>query len=81
MNDRPLFEHINGLAKEEEELWEQAGDGSGLDPGQRSRLEAIRVELDQCYDLLHQRAARRSAVLDPNDAIVRPAEIVERYQQ
>jgi hypothetical protein len=81
MKDRTLFEHINELATEEEGLWEQAGDGGGLDPAERARLEAIRVELDQCYDLLHQREARRSAVLDPNDAIVRPADVVERYQQ
>jgi hypothetical protein len=81
MNDRTLFEHINELANEEERLWEQAGDGSGLDRVQLARLEAIKVELDQSYDLLHQREARRSAVLDPDDASVRPAEIVERYQQ
>lgn len=81
MNDRPLLEHINELANEEEGLWERAGDGGGLDPAERARLDAIKVELDQCYDLLHQREARRSAVLDPNDAVVRPAEVVERYQQ
>jgi hypothetical protein len=30
MDDRPMFERINELAREEEELWEQAGDGDGL---------------------------------------------------
>ena len=81
MNDSPMFERINELAAEEEQLWERAGDGDGLDASQRGRLETIRVELDQCYDLLHQRQARRSAGLDPEGAEVRPAEIVERYQQ
>ncbi len=81
MNDRSLFEHINELASEEEQLWERAGEGGGLDGTERTRLDTIKVELDQCYDLLHQREARRSAGLDPDDASVRPADIVERYQQ
>lgn len=81
VGDRLTFDRINALAAEEEELWERAGDGEGLDASQRQRLESIRVELDQCYDLLHQRQARRSAGFDPDDARARPAEIVERYQQ
>ncbi|HET7026120.1 MAG TPA: DUF2630 family protein [Candidatus Limnocylindrales bacterium] len=81
MNDSPMFERINALATEEEELWERAAHAEGLDGSQRDRLETIKVELDQCYDLLHQREARRSAGLDPDGAAIRPAEIVERYQQ
>ena len=81
MTDSPTFERINELASEEEELWERAGDGDGLDTSQRDRLDAIKVELDQCYDLLQQRRARRSAGLDPDGARVRTQEIVERYQQ
>ena len=81
MNDSPLFERINELAAEEEQLWERAGDGDGLDSLQRGRLETIRAELDQCYALLHQRQARRSAGLDPEEAKMRPQEIVEGYQQ
>jgi hypothetical protein len=81
VNDNPMFDRINELAAEEEQLWEQAGDGAGLDASRRQRLETIKVELDQCYDLLHQRQARRSAGLNPDDAEVRPPEIVERYQQ
>ena len=81
MKERTLFEHINDLSAEEEELYEQAGTGDGLDAMQVARLEAIKVELDQSYDLLHQREARRSAGLDPDEATVRPPEVVERYQQ
>jgi hypothetical protein len=76
-----MFDRINELAAEEEQLWEQAGDGEGLEATQRQRLETIRVELDQCYDLLRQRQARRSAGLNPDDAEVRPRETIERYQQ
>jgi uncharacterized protein DUF2630 len=81
MQDPTIFDHINDLAAEEEALWKQAGDGGGLDAAEQARLEAIQVELDQAYDLLHQRQARRAAGLDPDTAEVRPAEVVERYQQ
>ena len=78
MNDRPIFDYLNTLAAEEEMLWEHAGDGDGLDAMQQQRLEWIRVELDQCYDLLHQRQDRRSAGLNLEDARVQSAEVVER---
>ena len=81
MKEPTLFEHINDLAAEEEKLYEQAGSGDGLDATQIARLEAIKVELDQSYDLLHQRQARLAAGLDPDEATLRPPEVVERYQQ
>ena len=81
MNDRPMLDRINELAREEEDLWETAGDGDGLTAEQSDRLETIRTELDQCYDLLHQRQARRGAGLDPDTARVRPPEVIDRYQQ
>jgi hypothetical protein len=76
-----IFETINSLSSEEEELYRQASDGSGLSQPAIDRLDAIRVELDRCYDLLHQRQARIAAGLDPDEAKVRPAEVVEHYQQ
>lgn len=76
-----IFETINTLSSEEEELYREASDGHGLSQPAIDRLEAIKVELDRCYDLLHQRQARIAAGLDPNEAKARPAEVVERYQQ
>ncbi len=81
MNDPGLFQRINELAEEEERLFAQAGDGSGLSALEIERLEEIKVELDQGYDLLHQRQARQAAGLDPADAELRPPEVVEHYQQ
>ena len=81
MTDNTIFAKINALSSEEEQLWEQASDGSGLTIAEKQRLDTIKIELDQCYDLLHQREARRAAGLDPESAAVRPAEVVERYQQ
>jgi hypothetical protein len=81
MSDVAVFEHINALSAEEEELFASASDGGGLTTEATERLEIIKIELDRCYDLLHQRQARRAAGLDPDEAELRPAEVVERYQQ
>ena len=81
MTDESLLDRINRLAHEEEKLWQQAGDTGGIGTGEQERLDAIGLELDQCYDLLRQRQARREFGQDPDDAQVRPSEVVERYQQ
>ncbi len=81
MIDDDVFGRINALAEEEERLWAHAGDGHGLDPVELERLEAIKVELDRAYDLLHQRHALRAAGLNPEEAEPRPADVVEQYQQ
>lgn len=81
MTDRPIFDHINELSNEEARLWERAADGGGLSTADQERLETIKVELDQCYDLLHQRQGRRDSGLDPDAAEVRPPEVVEGYEQ
>jgi Protein of unknown function (DUF2630) len=81
MADLDLFQRINELSSEEEQLYESASDGSGLNQLERERLDAIKVELDRVYDLLHQRQARAAAGLDPEDAKPRPAAVVEGYEQ
>ena len=45
------------------------------------RLEQLKIELDQCWDLLRQRRALREFGEDPDRAKVRPATIVENYKQ
>jgi hypothetical protein len=79
--DLDLFERINSLSSEEEELYASASDGGGLSDEERERLRSINVELDRCYDLLHQRQARVAAGLDPAAASARPADVVEGYEQ
>src|SRR6266545_1520149 len=53
----------------------------GLDEEQQLRLRHLEVQLDQCWDLLRQRRARRDAGLDPEEAHVRPEGTVEGYLQ
>lgn len=81
MAELDLFDKINALSSEEERLYASASDGSGLTQGERDRLDAIKVELDRCYDLLHQRQALAAAGRDPDDATVRSAATVEGYAQ
>ena len=81
MADLDIFQTINDLSDEEARLYESASDGSGLSQAERDRLDAIKVELDRCFDLLHQRQARTAAGLDPDDAQVRAADTVESYEQ
>ena len=81
MADTDIFAYVNALSSEEEHLYRKAGDGSGLSDSERDRLQAIKVELDRCYDLLHQRQGRRDAGQDPSDATLRTARTVEGYQQ
>ncbi len=78
MQDQDVLTRINQLADEEHELFEKESRGE-IGEDERQRLRDIEVQLDQCWDLLHQRRARRSAGLDPNDAAARPAGVVENY--
>jgi Protein of unknown function (DUF2630) len=80
MDDQEIVRRINELADEEHRL-ERAHVGEGLAEEELTRLRAIEVSLDQCWDLLRQRRARRATGQDPDDAQVRPTEVVEGYQQ
>jgi hypothetical protein len=78
MDDDEIIDRINELATEEHQLFgkESVGEASEAD---RERMKRLEVTLDQCWDLLHQRRARRSAGLDPDEAKVRDEKTVEGY--
>ena len=75
--DQSVLKHIQNLAAEEHRLYAQ----ESLASADASRLKKIQVELDQCWDLLRQRQARRAAGQDPNQSHVRPPKIFENYEQ
>jgi len=75
--DETVLGRITRLVDEEHKLYGR----SDLDDHARSRLEAVRVELDQYWDLLRQRRALREFGEDPNRAHIRPPSIVEKYEQ
>ena len=76
-SDESILGKIETLVHEEQRLY---GQGQLADHDQ-VRLGQIKVELDQCWDLLRQRDARRDFGQDPDAAKVRPASVVERYEQ
>ena len=78
MEDAEVLSRINELAREEHELFERESHANVSDVD-RERLRRIQVTLDQCWDLLRQRRARRAAGLDPGEARVRDEKIVEGY--
>jgi hypothetical protein len=80
-DDRDIISHIDQLVAEEHALERIPGDGRVLDSTERARLDELEVQLDQLWDLLRQRRARRSAGLDPDDAETRDPTTVEGYRQ
>ena len=78
--DDGIHDTIEQLVAEEHELWQREEDGVAGEEDRR-RLAALKVSLDQCWDLLRQRRALRDAGRDPGAAEVRPVEVVERYRQ
>ena len=81
MADEQISDHIEALVKEEHELLHRAESEHGLDESGHARMRDVQVELDQCWDLLRQRRARRSAGQDPDDASLRREDTVEKYLQ
>jgi hypothetical protein len=80
MNDPQIHGTIEQLVAEEHELWEREAAGNATEDDRR-RLDQLKVSLDQCWDLLRQRRALREAGRDPDDAQLRRADVVERYEQ
>ena len=80
MDDTEILNNITELVNEEHELMNKA-EGVGLNAEQEARMKSLEVSLDQCWDLLRQRRARRNAGLNPDEAEVRDPKIVEHYQQ
>lgn len=80
MNDAEIVQRIDKLVDQEHAMERQHAEG-GLSDTERVQLEQLEVQLDQCWDLLRQRRARRDAGQNPDEAQARGPEVVERYQQ
>jgi len=73
MDDRKVLQHIDQLVQEEHELIKGG-------PDKAARLKDVSEQLDQCWDLLRQRRAKREFGEDPDTAKVRDKGTVEGYQ-
>jgi len=80
MDDKEIVGRISQLAEEEQRL-EEAHVGEGLSDDELARKRELEVTLDQMWDLLRQRRAKRSAGQDPDATEPRPPDVVERYLQ
>jgi uncharacterized protein DUF2630 len=81
MDDKEILARISELIKTEHTLREQLTAGQLSGTQEREQLRAAEEALDQCWDLLRQRRARREFGENPNEAIARPVSEVESYQQ
>jgi hypothetical protein len=80
MDDKEILGHIDELIATERDLRAKVAT-SGLSTDERRQLAAIEESLDQCWDLLRQRRARREFGENPEEAQLRPVTEVEGYQQ
>jgi hypothetical protein len=76
MSDKSILQHISTLIDEEHKL--RSGAASAQE--QASRLKHVEEQLDQCWDLLRQRRARREFGQDPAGAQPRDVGTVENYE-
>ncbi len=81
MDDKEILAHIDGLIETERELRERHAAGQLGSAQEREQLKAAEEALDQCWDLLRQRRARREFGENPNEASARPVGEVEGYMQ
>jgi hypothetical protein len=75
MSDKTILDHITELVHEEQRL--RAEGSKSVDP---ARIRDLEQQLDQCWDLLRQRRARREFGEDPEQAEVRDPQTVENYR-
>jgi hypothetical protein len=81
MDDTEILTTIKDLVAEEHDLRGRLTRGE-IGPGEEhERLKTLEESLDQCWDLLRQRRARRAAGENPEDAKARPTGEVEGYLQ
>ena len=75
MSDQTILTHISALIEEEHAL----RSSSGTPEEKHARLKHVEEQLDQCWDLLRQRRAKREFGRNPDEAAPRDVGTVERY--
>ncbi|MPQ97996.1 DUF2630 family protein [Modestobacter sp. I12A-02628] len=78
MDDKDILSRIHALVDEEHQLRETSAEHGDE---QRARVAQLEQDLDQCWDLLRQRRAKRQYGEDPDEATARPEPQVESYLQ
>lgn len=81
MDEHQILSQISALVEREHELRSAHQRGALAGDDERAQLAALEGALDQCWDLLRQRRARREFGQDADDVAVRSVEQVEKYLQ
>ncbi|MEU7828028.1 MULTISPECIES: DUF2630 family protein [unclassified Nonomuraea] len=81
MRDNEILSKISDLVTEEHKLRSRLSAGEVSSDEEHARVKELETALDQCWDLLRQRRARRDAGENPEGAKARPAGEVENYRQ
>jgi hypothetical protein len=79
VKDQDILDQVNQLVAEEQRLRAQLQHREIDESEEHTRLRALEVQLDQCWDLLRQRRALRETGGDSREARVRPPDEVEGY--
>jgi hypothetical protein len=80
VDEQNILGSISDMIAKEHEIRQQLGSGKVTESDAHQQLQALEISLDQCWDLLRQRRARQEFAQDPEQAAVRPADTVERYE-
>ncbi|EXG80287.1 DUF2630 family protein [Cryptosporangium arvum] len=80
-SEKQIIGRVDELVAEEHSLRQRLSAGELTAAEEHERLKQVEEELDQCWDLLRQRRARRDAGQNPEDATARPVSEVEGYLQ
>jgi Protein of unknown function (DUF2630) len=81
MDDKQILTTIGDLIDTEHKLRQQLASGELSSAEEHEELRSTEQALDQCWDLLRQRRARREFGENPEDSAVRPVSEVENYRQ
>jgi hypothetical protein len=81
MTEREIFDQIHSLVDREHELRTRSVAGEIDSAEEHAQLRSLEEALDQCWDLLRQRRARKEVGDNPDDAQARPIQEVEGYLQ
>lgn len=81
MDDKEIFHTIGDLITTERDLRARLAAGELTSEQEHEQLRTVEEQLDQCWDLLRQRRARREFGEDPSGSAARPASEVEGYLQ
>jgi hypothetical protein len=81
VDDKEILGHIDELIRTEHDLRARLASGELSSEQEHAQLRSAEEALDQCWDLLRQRRAKREFGEDPSGSSARPTDEVEGYLQ